>query len=138
MVGGPPRMGRRVEQPGFADDVGLPAVAGLGASGHLSGENAGGRRGHGGAGAVEAVAAGQLVREEGEVERPAVGHELLETIMASLGPEGSVIAAGGGQLKTRAVPQPWVTQWVEPDPAGHWTNRLPRRRCAARLGASYG
>ena len=95
-------MGRGVERPGFANGVGLPAARGSGPAG----TNAGGRKGRGGAGAVEAVAAGQFVREEGEVERPTVGHELLEKIMAGLGPAGLVVAAGGGQLKTRAVPQP--------------------------------
>ena len=64
MVIRPPGMGRGIVLPEFADGAGLPAAAGLGAAlerGRLVGEVRSDVGGHGGAGAVEVVAAGQFV-----------------------------------------------------------------------------
>lgn len=103
--------------PEFADGAGLPAAAGFGAAlgrGHLQGEVLADIGGHGGAGAVEVMPAGQFVGQEGEVERLAVGQEGLEEIVDGQWPRGAVIAAGGGRLKAGAVLKPLMAQLVEP------------------------
>ena len=76
MVRGPPRVGRAVVLPEFADGTGLPAAAGFGPAlgrGHLLGKMLADIGGDGGAGTGEVVAAGQFAGQEGEIERLAVG-----------------------------------------------------------------
>jgi hypothetical protein len=104
MVGRPPRMGRGVVLPEFADGAGLPAAAEFGASsgrGNLPGEVLADVGRDGGAGAVEVMTAGQFVGQEGEVERLAVRQELFEEIVDGGRPRLAVIAAGGGQVESR-------------------------------------
>lgn len=79
--------------------------------------------GNGGAGTVEVVAAGQLVSQEREVERSAMGQEVLKKIMGGFRPGSFVIAAGGSQLETGTILQPLVTQFVEPSWADHQSLR---------------
>jgi hypothetical protein len=63
----------------------------------------------GGAGAMEVVAAGQFIGQQGEIERLAVRQELLEEIVSGLGPGLFVVAAGGVELEVGSVLQPLVT-----------------------------
>jgi hypothetical protein len=59
--------------------------------------------GHRGAGAMEVMAAGQFVGQEGEVKRLAMGQEPFEEIVDGRWPGVAVISAGGGGLKTIAI-----------------------------------
>ena len=117
MIGGPPGMRRGVVLPEFADGPGLPAAAGFGAAfgcGNLLGEVLTDVGGDGGAGAVEVMAAGQFIGQEGEVERLAMRQEGLQEIVGGRWPRVSVIAAGGAGLKAVTVQEPLVAQLIEP------------------------
>ena len=76
VLGGPPRMGRGVVLPQFADGSALPTASGLGATfgrGYQVGEVLADIGGHRGAGAMEVELAGQFVGQQREVQRLAVG-----------------------------------------------------------------
>jgi hypothetical protein len=96
-LGRPPRMGRGIVLPEFADVGALPAAAGLGAGrlrGDMLGEVLLDVMGDGGAGTVEVPAASQFVGQEGEVEGLAVWEDVGQEIMSGLRPRGVMIAAG--------------------------------------------
>jgi hypothetical protein len=116
MVGGPPRVRGGVMLPEFADGRALPAAAGLGATfergpplgkvlAHVSGD--------GGRGAGEVKLAGQLVRQEREVERLAVGQDAGQEIMGGGWPGCFMIAAGRLGGESGFVAQPVVAEAVE-------------------------
>jgi hypothetical protein len=114
--GRPPRMGRGVMLPEFADGGALPTPAGFGAGillGHELREVLANIRGHGRAGAVEVEAGGQLIGQEGEVEGLAVGQEVGQEVMGGLGPSGVMVAAGGLGLEGAVVLQPLMAELVE-------------------------
>jgi len=122
MIGWPPRVRRTVMLPEFTDGAGLPAAAGFGAAlggGNLLGKMLADIGGHGGAGTLEIVAAGQFVGQECEVKRLAVRQEVLEEIVGGLGPGCFVVAAGRGELEAGSVLQPLVAQFIKAGRTDH-------------------
>ena len=122
MVGGPPGVGRAVVLPEFADGAGLPTAAGFGTAfggGDLLGKMLADVGGHRGAGTVEVMTAGQFVGQQGEVERLAMGQKLDQEIVRRLGPGFFVVAAGGTELKARAVLKPLMAELVETGGTDH-------------------
>lgn len=122
VVGGPPRMRGAVVLPEFADGPGLPAAAGFGAAfgcGKLLGKMLADVGGDGGAGALEVVTASQFIGQQGEIERLAVGQEVLEKFVGGLGPGFFVVAAGRSHLEAGTVLEPLVTQSIKAGGADH-------------------
>lgn len=116
MVCGPPRMGRGVVLPEFADGRALPAAARFGTAfegGHplwkvladVSGDR--GRR------TSEVKLAGQFVGQEGAIEGVAVRQDAGQEIMGGGRPGRLVIAAGGLGGESGLVAQPVVTEAIE-------------------------
>jgi hypothetical protein len=75
--------------------------------------------GNGGPGTMEVVATSQLVGQQSEIERLAVGQKLLEKIVDRFWPEFFVVATGGSQLKAGAVLEPLMAQLVETGRTDH-------------------
>jgi len=116
MLGGPPRVGRGVVLPEFADGGALPAASGFGAAferGHQLGEVLADIGGHGGAGAKKVELAGQFVGQEREVQRLAVGQTAGQEILCRLRPGSLVIAPGRLGREGGLVVEPLVAQAVE-------------------------
>jgi hypothetical protein len=121
-VGGPPRMGRGIVLPEFADVGALPAASGFGAGRlwrNVLGEVLLDVVGDGGPGAVEVQTTGQFVGQEGEVERLAVGEDVGQEVVGRRRPRGVVIAAGGPECEAGFVGQPLMAQFIESGPADH-------------------
>lgn len=108
-LGRPPRVGRGVVLPQFADGGGLPTATRFGAgslSRHELGEVLADISGHGGAGAVEVETAGQFVGQEGKVEGLAVGKKVGQELVGRWRPRGVMVASGRLRLEGPAVLQP--------------------------------
>jgi hypothetical protein len=115
-IGGPPRMGRGIVLPEFADVGALPAAAGLGAGrlrGDVLGEVLLDIVNNGRAGAVEVQTASQFVGQEGEVEGLAVWEDVGQEIVSGLRPRGVMIAAGRLRDEAGLVREPLMTQFIE-------------------------
>ena len=70
-------------------------------------------RGDGSTGSLETEAAGQLIGEEGEIERAAVGEKLGGKSGGLGGPRCGVIAAAGLRSEEPGIAQPAMAQRVE-------------------------
>ncbi len=122
MVQGPPRMGRAVMLPKFADGPGLPAPPRFGA--WLGRADSLGKMlpnvgGHGRPGAVEVQAAGQFVGQQSKVQRLAVRQELSQEVVGGWGPGVFVGAPGATGMKRCAISEPLVAQLIEPGGTDH-------------------
>ena len=121
-LGGPPGMRGGIVLPEFADGGALPAAAGFGTrllGGNQFGEMAADIIGDGGAGTVEGKAAGQFIGEQGEVERLAMGQDILKVNDCLSGPEAVAGAAGRFGLEGLFVNQPAMAQAIELSRADH-------------------
>jgi len=121
-LGGPPRMRGGIVLPEFADGGALPAAAGFGARilrGNQFWEMEAHIFGHGGAGTMEVKASGQFIGEQGEVERLAVGQDVLEVSDSLGGPEAAAGAAGRFGLEGLFVGQPAMAEAIELGRAYH-------------------
>jgi len=121
-IGGPPRMGRAVVLPQFANGAGLPTAARFGAGrlgGNQFGEVVPDMGGDGRAGAVEVKSARQLIGQQGKIEGLTMGQAFGQKIMGLLRPNGAVIATGGLKLKAFLVRQPLVAQLIELSATDH-------------------
>jgi hypothetical protein len=121
-LGGPPGVWGGIVLPEFADGGALPAAAGFGSrllGGNQFGEMAVDIIGDGGAGTMEAKAAGQLIREQGEVERLTVGQDVMEVSDGLGGPEAAAGAAGRFGLEGLFVGQPAMAEAIELGRADH-------------------
>jgi len=121
-LGGPPWMRGGIVLPEFPDGGALPAAAGFGTrllGGNQSGEMAAHIIGDGGAGALEAKAAGQFIREQGEVEGLAVGQDVMEVSDRLGGPEAAAGSAGRFWLEGLFVGQPSMAEAIELGWADH-------------------
>ena len=108
--------------PEFADGGALPAAAGFGTrvlGGNQIGEMEAHIMGHGGAGTMEVKSSGQFIGEQGEVERLAVGQDVLEVSDSLGGPEAAAGAAGRFGLEGLFVGQPAMAEAIELCRADH-------------------
>jgi hypothetical protein len=121
-LSGPPRMRGGIVLPEFADGGALPAAPGFGAGllgGNQFGEMAADIIGDGGAGTMEAKAAGQFIRKQGEVERLTVGQDVMEVSDRLGGPEAAAGSAGRLGMEGMFVGQPAMAEAIELGRADH-------------------
>jgi hypothetical protein len=75
--------------------------------------------GHGGAGTMEVKVSGQFIGEQGEVERLAVGQDVMEVSDCLGGPEAAAGSAGRFGVEGLSVGEPAMAEAIELGRADH-------------------
>ena len=139
MLGRPPRVRRGIVLPEFTNGGALPATTRFWATfkgGHQLRELLPDVGGHGGTGAPKPVPAFEFISQEGEIQRLAMRQYLSQELAGWGRPIGTMISAGGSQRKAFLVPQPLMTQTIEPTAPDHQSFR--RRICIQQPGVEGG